>query len=144
MEGGGPPHACASCQGRSLRAGGSQALRLGCAKAEDMPGASGTRPTMLGPHLGSRSPGRHWEVHVPCLGGSSILLGMLLSKKHQVSPPQPVSHPLRASLPQQTHFSLLQAIPTVQGLPAGFGLASSIVRRSRRRGAMGRSFIMAL
>ena len=31
---------------------------LGCVKAEDVPGASGTRPTTLGPGLGSRSPGK--------------------------------------------------------------------------------------
>lgn len=41
---------------------------LGCVKAEDMPGASGTRPTILGPGSGSRSPGQCWKFGSPTGG----------------------------------------------------------------------------
>lgn len=78
---------------------------LGCAKAEDMPGASGTRPTVLGPGSGSRSPGQRWEVQVPHPGGSSILLGMCPKKRHQV-PPTSSSKPSSEGFTALTHLLL--------------------------------------
>lgn len=72
---------------------------LGCAKAEDMPGASGTKPAMLGPGSGSHSTGQRWEVRVSCLGESSILLEMPPKKRQEVPPPQAASCPARASPP---------------------------------------------
>lgn len=117
---------------------------LGCVKAEDVPRVSGTRATILEPGLGSRSPGQHRRVWVPLLGGSSILLGMPPKKKHQVS--APLSRKLSPEGFITPMLLLLSpvAIPTGWGSPAGFGLASSVIRRSRRRGATGRSFIMIL
>lgn len=65
---------------------------LGCVKAEDMPGASGTRPTILGPGSGSRSPGQCWKFGSPTRGVPPSSWGCL-QRRGIRSPPTSSSKP---------------------------------------------------